>query len=1193
MSGSLGTLDYPQVDSTQQPPNPLQDYHDQLGFLHGFIDRLPAPAITQPPQAPATNDQGPMQSVAQPPTLAEGWSSNANQLADYVAHQRAEAAAAGLWNPDTGLPTAKGIVEAGKQTAMGVLMGTTAPGEVPAPGLMRDLTITPKAGENPVTVPVRPASEDVHDTVASSFKYGQDVGPSTVPIDSLNGGVDLNQPKETARVDALAKQISGPDGYISRPIVDTDGNVIEGQHRVEALRQLGATEVPVHVVQDLAKGVDVPAMEAAVKQGQPGMHSDQVQQLTQYALEAHAEMGSSAGVRQAYDPPEGHEPAWEAALSHLENQPQNALAQRNVEVSDNRAIVGPGGLTEGGPDGGAQNALVGRAQASGDVGGGAGEQLGQGRAQAYQARSVAPSEALVNPTAVRAFAPTRSIDGASTPVYHELDAARGGAQAFHQAISAARDAHPDGASVALYAPDDYAGMRLFTTPERDAGFALKGDDIVSVFKHPDAPHSGTTLSMLDVATSQGGRRLDAFDGALPRLYGKSGFKAVGRLPWNDEYAPPGWNYEKNGRPDVVFMAHDPAHGAPYAKGDGEPVGDYDAGVRAQDAALSPRSNAPQPENALARANEPAPTPSPQFTPAKGDGHTTVQADVGKLDASLAKDPDMYVGPGGAGGIKGRYQRFQDYLKTGKPVEQPQVAMGPNGEASVVNGRHRMAVLRDQGMASMPVSVPNEDAAAFSAKFGSPDHALTSPTQGNIFSRLLRDNRGGGPNPLARETWTGTNTLSGARNEAPVSAEAPGEADRVSTRLPSAKTLDYDPHARNDLRVDLDAARSHPESYAKNVDLIREQPALNLSRVKHPDSISDRFVAHLKDNILAIYDRMSGMDPEVTRRAQGWYDGANRIAQRMADQYGYSHRQMAAVLAALSPQKDWFQNVNLAARLMDTVQRMGNRSATPEMKAWAKRWTENAEKDPDEPKASVEKFRGAMARNGDRPLSQITDNYDRAVWVRAYDEAHNTDRSYRIVSPEGDLGANAVTNKGANQRVTWGSFNEIAKGLNALKEDTTSNISQSVGGAHKVRNFYNNIISPNAPHGDITVDTHAIAGALLRPLGGSTRSVAQGLGTGGNVGAPASTGIRGLYAHYADAYRQAAAERGVLPRQMQSVTWEGTRGLFSPEQRRSGSFVKNIDNIWRDHAKGRIDANEARQRIFDAAGGINPPEWAGP
>lgn len=148
-------------------------------------------------------------------------------------------------------------------------------------------------------------------------------------------------------------------------------------------------------------------------------------------------------------------------------------------------------------------------------------------------------------------------------------------------------------------------MRLFSTPEGDAGFALKGDDIVSVFKHPKAPYRHVTRSMLDLAVGQGGKRLDAFDTVLPHFYAQSGFRSVARLPFSDEHKPDGWKHEdwkdfNGGRPDVVFMAHDPQAGS-YQPGDGRRISDYDEGEVHQRAALA---------HVAARGNVPA-APGPE------------------------------------------------------------------------------------------------------------------------------------------------------------------------------------------------------------------------------------------------------------------------------------------------------------------------------------------------------------------------------------------------------------------------------------------------------------------------------------------------------------------------------------------------------------------------------------------------------
>ena len=55
-------------------------------------------------------------------------SSGVDALGQWLAAQRAKSAQMGLWNDQTGLPTAKGLVSAAQQTGNALLIGTTAPG---------------------------------------------------------------------------------------------------------------------------------------------------------------------------------------------------------------------------------------------------------------------------------------------------------------------------------------------------------------------------------------------------------------------------------------------------------------------------------------------------------------------------------------------------------------------------------------------------------------------------------------------------------------------------------------------------------------------------------------------------------------------------------------------------------------------------------------------------------------------------------------------------------------------------------------------------------------------------------------------------------------------------------------------------------------------------------------------------------
>jgi hypothetical protein len=180
--------------------------------------------------------------------------------------------------------------------------------------------------------------------------------------------------------------------------------------------------------------------------------------------------------------------------------------------------------------------------------------------------------------------------GVSTPEMFELEQSPKSAEAFETAITEATSGSPYAPAVYVYSREKYADMRLFLSGDSNAGFAVKGDDIVSVFNGPTSGLKNVTNSMLRLAFEQGGRRLDAFDTVLPDLYSNNLFKAIVRLPWDDKEAPNGWDKElfsrwKNGEPDVVFMAYDPT-AKPYKDGDGEYANSYDEAVEIQQAAAS-------------------------------------------------------------------------------------------------------------------------------------------------------------------------------------------------------------------------------------------------------------------------------------------------------------------------------------------------------------------------------------------------------------------------------------------------------------------------------------------------------------------------------------------------------------------------------------------------------------------------------
>ena len=188
-------------------------------------------------------------------------------------------------------------------------------------------------------------------------------------------------------------------------------------------------------------------------------------------------------------------------------------------------------------------------------------------------------------------------------------------------------------------------------------------------------------------------------------------------------------------------------------------------------------------------------------------------------------------------------------------------------------------------------------------------------------------------------------------------------------------------------------------------------------------------------------------------------------------------------------------------------------------------------------------------------------------------------------------------------MAWGSFNEIGKGVQALESGgDMSVLSPLLGERHKVRSFYNNIEDPNeywGEFGDVTGDTHAVAGNQLRPLSGNTTAVAQNFGNGlaknmqGPDWRPAKgssvSGVQGTYGFNTEPYRVVAPEYGLRPRAGQSVGWEAIRALF-PDTFKTAKNMSMVDDIWRAVDAGEMTIGAARQRIFDAAGGFTGGNW---
>jgi hypothetical protein len=429
------------------------------------------------------------------------------------------------------------------------------------------------------------------------------------------------------------------------------------------------------------------------------------------------------------------------------------------------------------------------------------------------------------------------------------------------------------------------------------------------------------------------------------------------------------------------------------------------------------------------------------------------------------------------------------------------------------------------------------------------------------------------------TALGAGLLSGL---APQEAEASGvgsifRGQRISTRVPTAKSATEN-FLTDNLIINRKSLEDAPKAFDINAEFVSRYPTVKTDATTSAGR-ADAFTAEAVDNLLWLYNQAP---PAVRNIGKNWYVGANRIAGELAEKYGISHESASAVLAALSPQKDWYQNVSLAERVINGYKKSAGKMLDSDSLATAR----EIYSDP--------KFANNIEAMATMPFDEL-DDVQKAMYVRSLDQTHN-DRGYQMINPNGDRVGQAFSDKTGEPKTTaWGSNAEIAKAIRVIEDPSIENISRQMGGAHKVRNFYNDISDPyyaiDSPElGDVTIDTHAVAADQIMPFSGNSEPVGAAFGTAKGVASSSQTGARGTYGLHADAYRIAARELGIQPRELQSVTWETVRSLFPKEFKTKGN-VSEINEIWKLYNSGKLSKGLARELILDKAGGIPDPDWA--
>ena len=419
-------------------------------------------------------------------------------------------------------------------------------------------------------------------------------------------------------------------------------------------------------------------------------------------------------------------------------------------------------------------------------------------------------------------------------------------------------------------------------------------------------------------------------------------------------------------------------------------------------------------------------------------------------------------------------------------------------------------------------------------------------------------------------------------QAPVSAavasrqETPTVSTRVPTRTVKGETVED--HTNQSLVSDMEAAKAAPGYVEKMVNRVRNIPGFVSPEGGDAQATADAFIRHAADNVKFVHSKLA--EAEIKRDEQWYPVGAHERGIDVAKTHGITPAQAYAVTSVESPMTAWDQNTSLAERTVDIWKNQQDTKFTPEMKDAAAKITAIP---------ANKSFKKAFKPIEGKTLGELSSDVDRALWLRLYDEGHNP-RTYQTWGPDAKSLGLAKNTDGTDAKVGWSFQNHIQKAISILKDGSPENISKQLGYGHKVRNFYNNQAAPDDPR-FLTIDTHAGATGQLRPLSGKNPAISNIFGTISN----GPNGLNGTYPLYDAAYRLAAKELDIsIPSRLQSPTWVKIREVFSDDFKTKEN-LDAVDAIWKEHADGKITADQARQRIWDYAAGwhARTPQENGP
>jgi uncharacterized protein len=119
---------------------------------------------------------------------------------------------------------------------------------------------------------------------------------------------------------------------------------------------------------------------------------------------------------------------------------------------------------------------------------------------------------------------------------------------------AARDKSTRSQFLSAHPAEELANHKLILNPQGTVGISVdpKGD-VQNVFNN-GGPKGGAAKAIV-AAIEAGGNTLDCYEGHLSEYYHQFGFEEDSRMKFNREFAPEGWDFDKYGEPDIIFMSH--------------------------------------------------------------------------------------------------------------------------------------------------------------------------------------------------------------------------------------------------------------------------------------------------------------------------------------------------------------------------------------------------------------------------------------------------------------------------------------------------------------------------------------------------------------------------------------------------------------------------------------------------------------